>query len=80
MGANIRVDGKIAVIEGVPSLSGAPVRATDLRAGAGMVIAGLIARGTTEISALSHIDRGYERMEEKFASLGADIVRVRDDV
>lgn len=76
MGANIRVDGKCAVIEGVSSLTGAPVHATDLRAGAAMVIAGLIANGNTEIYELKHIDRGYEKLEEKFMSLGAKIRRV----
>lgn len=76
MGANIRVDGKMAVIEGVDHLEGAPVRATDLRGGAGMVLAGLIARGETYISDLQYIDRGYECMERKFAELGADIKRV----
>lgn len=76
MGANIRVDGKMAVVEGVDHLEGAPVRATDLRGGAGMVIAGLIARGETHISDLQYIDRGYENMEGKFAHLGADISRI----
>jgi len=76
LGAKVRVDGKTATIEGVQSLEGAPVRATDLRGGAGMVIAGLMAGGQTEITDLEHIDRGYEKMEEKFRSLGADIERV----
>ena len=76
MGANIMVNGKTAVIEGVDGLSGAKVRATDLRAGAGMVIAGLIADGETQITSIYHIDRGYERLEEKFITLGADIRRV----
>ncbi len=76
LGANIRVDGKIAVIEGVDHLEGAPVRATDLRGGAGMVLAGLIAQGETTITDLQYIDRGYENMEGKFASLGADIKRI----
>jgi len=79
MGANISVDGRVAVIEGVESLSGSPVKATDLRAGAGMVIAGLIAKGVTEIYELRHIDRGYEDMEGKFRKLGADIVRVVEE-
>ena len=78
MGANIKVDGRVAVIEGVGHLTGAPVKSTDLRAGAGMVIAALIARGATEIHALHHIDRGYEDMEGKFRALGADIVRVHE--
>lgn len=76
MGANIRVDGKMAVINGVSRLEGAAVNATDLRGGAGMVIAGLMAKGTTEIYEIQHIDRGYEKMEEKFKALGADIRRV----
>ena len=76
MGADIRVDGKSAFINGVDHLTGAPVRATDLRGGAGMVIAGLIAEGTTEITDIQYIDRGYEKIEEKFKALGADIYRV----
>ncbi len=75
MGANIRVDGKTAFITGVDHLEGAPVRATDLRGGAGMVIAGLMAHGTTRISDVHHIDRGYEKPVEKFQALGADIWR-----
>lgn len=76
MGAQIKVEGRIAVIEGVESLSGAPVSATDLRAGAAMVIAGLIAEGSTEIHNISFIDRGYEDLEQKLIGLGADIRRV----
>ncbi len=78
MGADIRVDGKTAVINGVARLEGAAVSATDLRGGAGMVIAGLMAKGTTEIHEIQHIDRGYEKMEEKFKALGADIRRVSE--
>ena len=78
MGAKIRVEGRIAVIEGVQKLSGAPIRATDLRAGAAMVIAGLIAEGRTEVYDIKYIDRGYEDFEEKLRSLGADIVRVKE--
>ncbi|MBQ2696829.1 MAG: UDP-N-acetylglucosamine 1-carboxyvinyltransferase [Clostridia bacterium] len=78
MGANIRVEGKTAFITGVSHLAGAPVRATDLRGGAGMVIAGLMAKGTTEITDIEHIDRGYENMVEKFKALGADICRVSE--
>ncbi len=78
MGADIRVDGKTAVINGVSRLEGAVVSATDLRGGAGMVIAGLMAKGTTEIHEIQHIDRGYEKMEEKFKALGADIRRVTE--
>ncbi|MGE4284150.1 MAG: UDP-N-acetylglucosamine 1-carboxyvinyltransferase, partial [Clostridia bacterium] len=76
MGANIKIEGRIAVIEGVPQLSGSPVKATDLRAGAAMVIAGMIAEGVTEVYDLKHIDRGYENFEAKLRSLGADIKRV----
>lgn len=76
LGANITVNGRTAYIEGVESLSGAPVCATDLRAGAGMVIAALMAEGETQITSIYHIDRGYEKLEEKFVALGADIKRV----
>ncbi len=76
MGANVRVDGNIAIIEGVEELTGAPLHATDLRAGAAMVIAGLMAKGNTELYELRHIDRGYENLEAKFTALGADIRRV----
>lgn len=79
LGADIRVDGETAVITGKKCLKGAPVRATDLRGGAGMVIAGLIAEGETEISEIKHIDRGYEKMEEKFKMLGADIRRIKHE-
>ena len=73
MGAHIQVDGKVAVIEGVSELTGAPVHACDLRAGAAMVIAGLAARGVTEIDAIYHIERGYETLVEKLSGVGADI-------
>lgn len=76
MGANIQVDGKVAVITGVPQLTAAPVKATDLRAGAAMLIAALMANGTTEIEDIYHIERGYENVLEKFNSLGAKIKRV----
>lgn len=76
MGANIKVDGRTAVIEGVTGLSGAPVKASDLRAGAALLIAGLMAEGTTEIHEIYHIDRGYENVELKLKSLGADIRRI----
>jgi len=76
MGAKIKVEGRMAVIEGPVRLSGAPVRAMDLRAGAAMVIAGLIARGETVISNIHYIDRGYEKLDEKLRALGADIQRV----
>lgn len=75
MGANVQVDGTIAVFQGVKELTGAPVRADDLRAGAAMIIAGLMARGTTEIEDIIYIDRGYEEFVEKFRELGADIYR-----
>ena len=73
MGAHIQVDGKVAVIEGVDKLTGAPVHACDLRAGAAMVIAGLAAQGVTEIDAIHHIERGYETLVEKLSAVGADI-------
>lgn len=76
MGANIRVEGQLAIIDGVEKLYGTSVVAHDLRAGAAMIIAGLMADGTTEISDIYHIDRGYESFEEKFIRLGADIKRV----
>ncbi len=82
MGANIRVEGKLAIIDGVEKLSGSHVKATDLRAGAAMIIAGLMADGMTEITDIYHIDRGYENFEEKFIRLGGDIHRVTviDDI
>ncbi len=76
MGANIQVDGKVAVFEGVETLQGAPIKATDLRAGAAMIIAALAAQGVTEIEEICHIERGYENIEEKLQALGADIRRV----
>ncbi len=77
MGANIRVEGKLAIIDGVKTLMGAHVRATDLRAGAAMIIAGLMAEGTTEITDIYHIDRGYENFEDKFVRIGGDIHRIQ---
>ena len=79
MGAKISPQGKTAIFEGVEKLSGAPVYATDLRAGAALIIAGIIAEGTTELYNLSHIDRGYENIEEKFRKLGANITRVIEE-
>ena len=76
MGANIRVDGQVAVIEGVKQLHPAPLRATDLRAGAAMVIAALAVDGVSEIDETTHIERGYENIVEKLQGLGADIRRV----
>ncbi len=76
MGAEIQVDGKMAVITGVPALKAAPVRAVDLRAGAAMIIAGLMAEGETTVDEISHIERGYENIVEKITALGGDIKRV----
>ena len=76
MGANISVEGRVAVIEGVDSLKGAPVKATDLRAGAALIVAALGAEGVSEIYDIFHVERGYENMEEKLRALGADIVKV----
>lgn len=75
MGANIRVEGRSAVIRGVASLTGAEVEAFDLRAGGALVLAALAARGVSEIKSIHHIDRGYEKLEEKLQSLGAKIIR-----
>ena len=77
MGADIFVKDRLAIVKGVERLYGADVSASDLRAGAGLVIAGLIADGYTTIHNLHYIDRGYERLEEKLAMLGADIKRVK---
>lgn len=76
MGANITAHGKTAIFEGVQSLNGAPVYSSDLRAGAALIIAGIVANGTTELYNLYHIDRGYENIEDNFRSLGANIERV----
>lgn len=78
MGAHITAQGKTAIFEGVKNLSGAPVYATDLRAGAALIIAGIIANGETELYNLEHIDRGYENIEEKFRKLGANIQRIAE--
>ncbi|MCI9287631.1 MAG: UDP-N-acetylglucosamine 1-carboxyvinyltransferase [Clostridia bacterium] len=78
MGAKITAQGKTAIFEGVDNLYGAPVYATDLRAGAALIIAGVCAEGTTEIYNLEHIDRGYENIEEKFKNIGANIERVSE--
>jgi UDP-N-acetylglucosamine 1-carboxyvinyltransferase len=77
LGAHINIDGKIAMVEGVPQLSGATVMATDLRASASLVIAGLVASGETLVDRIYHLDRGYDRMEDKLRALGADIERSR---
>ena len=78
MGAKIKLEGNTAIINGVAELNGAPVMATDLRASASLVLAGLVAKGETIIERIYHIDRGYERIEEKFSLLGADIQRIVD--
>ena len=75
MGAAIRTQGNTAFIEGVPFLSGAPVTGSDLRASAAMVLAGLAAEGTTLVQGLQHLDRGYDRLEDKLRSVGASIQR-----
>lgn len=77
LGANIQIDGRVAMIEGVKQLSGATVMATDLRASASLVIAGLVAEGETLVDRIYHLDRGYDRMENKLRALGADIERVK---
>ncbi|OGQ77347.1 MAG: UDP-N-acetylglucosamine 1-carboxyvinyltransferase [Deltaproteobacteria bacterium RIFCSPLOWO2_12_FULL_60_16] len=77
MGADIRLEGNRAVVKGVGSLSGAPVMATDLRASVSLVLAGLVAKGQTEISRVYHLDRGYEHIERKLSRLGADIQRIK---
>ena len=76
MGGKISLKGNTAIIEGIKDLVGAPVMATDLRASASLVLAGLVAKGTTQIDRIYHIDRGYERIEEKLNILGADIERI----
>ena len=76
MGANIRIDGRTSLIEGVAQLHGCSVKATDLRAGAAMVLAGLVADGETQIGYIHHIDRGYDNLVSKLVMLGADIRRV----
>ena len=76
LGADITVEGNTAIVRGVPALSGATVMATDLRASAGLVIAGLVAEGETVVDRIYHLDRGYERMEAKLGQLGARIERL----
>lgn len=78
MGAQIQLHGNTAIINGVPQLTGAPVMATDLRASAGLILAGLVADGETTVERVYHVDRGYERIEEKLSLLGADIKRVSE--
>jgi UDP-N-acetylglucosamine 1-carboxyvinyltransferase len=77
LGAHIQIDGKVAVLEGVQKLSGATVMATDLRASASLVIAGLVADGETLVDRIYHLDRGYDKMEAKLRAIGADIERVK---
>ena len=77
LGADIRVEGHTAIVRGVAELSGAPVMATDLRASASLILAGLVAEGETTIDRIYHLDRGYDRMEVKLSAVGADIVRVK---
>ena len=76
MGTNIRIEGTTAIINGVDSISGAQVMATDLRASASLILAGLVAKGETIVDRIYHIDRGYERIEEKLSNLGAEILRL----
>ncbi|MNV91250.1 UDP-N-acetylglucosamine 1-carboxyvinyltransferase [compost metagenome] len=76
LGAKIQIDGKVALVEGVERLSGATVMATDLRASASLVIAGLVAQGETVVDRIYHLDRGYDCMEAKLRAIGADIERV----
>jgi UDP-N-acetylglucosamine 1-carboxyvinyltransferase len=78
MGADITIAGNAAMVKGVKKLSGAPVMATDLRASASLILAGLVARGKTEVNRVYHLDRGYEALEKKFAGLGAAIKRVKE--
>jgi UDP-N-acetylglucosamine 1-carboxyvinyltransferase len=77
LGARIQTEGKVAMVEGVPRLSGATVMATDLRASASLVIAGLVAEGETIVDRIYHLDRGYDQMEVKLRALGADIERIK---
>ncbi|MGF2325111.1 UDP-N-acetylglucosamine 1-carboxyvinyltransferase, partial [Acinetobacter baumannii] len=77
-GANIQLNGNTAIVHGVEKLTGAPVMATDLRASASLILAGLVAEGETVVERIYHVDSGYERIEEKLSLLGADIKRVSD--
>ena len=76
MSAKIKIDGRTSVVEGQERLTGCQVKATDLRAGAAIVLAGLVAEGETQVSYIHHIDRGYDNLVQKLVSLGADIKRV----
>ena len=79
MGADIAIEGPSAIVKGVPALSGAPVMASDLRASAALVLAGLAASGETWVQRIYHLDRGYEKFERRLAALGADVVRLRQE-
>jgi len=76
MGADITLKGRSAIVKGVDKLKAAPVMATDLRASVAMILAGLVAEGETEMQRIYHLDRGYERLEEKLSRVGADIERI----
>jgi len=78
MGADVTLQGNTAIVRGVERLHGAPVMASDLRASASLVLAGLVADGVTEVRRIYHLDRGYERLEEKLRLVGADVERVED--
>lgn len=78
MGADIKIDGRCAIVKGVKKLSGAPLMATDLRASASLILAGLVADGITDVSRIYHLDRGYQKIEEKLQKLGANIKRVKE--
>ena len=78
MGADIQIDGHSAIIRGIDQMTGAPVMATDLRASASLILAGLAADNTTEVSRIYHLDRGYEKIEKKLAALGANIWREQE--
>ncbi|HET8969940.1 MAG TPA: UDP-N-acetylglucosamine 1-carboxyvinyltransferase, partial [Candidatus Nanopelagicales bacterium] len=78
LGAHVRTDGHHAVVRGVPRLSGAPVRASDIRAGAALTLAGLVADGVTYVSDVSHVDRGYPGFDSQLRELGADVTREPD--
>jgi UDP-N-acetylglucosamine 1-carboxyvinyltransferase len=78
LGADVRLDGNSAVVRGVERLSGCPVMATDIRASAALVLAALVADGETRISRIYHLDRGYEKLDEKLSAAGARIARIRE--
>ena len=78
LGANVRLEDNVAVVQGVERLTGCPVMATDIRASAALVLAALVAEGETRISRIYHLDRGYEQFDEKLRKLGADVTRVQE--